>query len=350
VLFGNVNTSGFQKYLDPVTLSADTTLTTPDAAHVLFDKTVDSATGGNRKLDVTSGVTTFVGNVGVSSALTSLLVKGKAQLSTSVGITVHTQGSQTYEGGAVTLGTSATLQLDNDLAAATFKDTVDGGKLEIEGVGGNAVFKKAVGLTDPLTSLSVEKTSAIDGGFVETTGFQTYAGAVTLGADTELKTGANIGFGSTLDAKAAGEQSLTINAGSTTFGGLVGFNDALEFLDVTGTATLNADSITTELHQTYRNTLTLAADATLHATSISFAGVEGQSHNLTLDASDTVSQNAQAIRAGDVALMGGGRFVLNNLANDIASVYTRSGPRRRLGTYRARRYQRFSQSAPTDFA
>ena len=83
----------------------------------------------------------------------------------------------------------------------------------------------------------------LDGGSVSTSGNQTYAGTVVLGADTTLtSSGGLVDFASTID----GAHNLTVSAtsGAITFGGDVGTGTALASLTAEG-QTISVGNVTT---------------------------------------------------------------------------------------------------------
>ena len=290
---GGVRTTGDQTYLDAVTLGADATVT---GVNVRFASTLnDDATPGNAGLTVNaSGVTTFGQAVGGLQALTSLTTDaaGTTQLDSGG---VWTTGDQTYQ-DAVTLGADIALAGVN----VTFGRTLDDG-----GVAGNAnltvnasgvtTFGQAVGGVQALTSLTTDAggSTQLDGGLVRTTGDQRYQDAVTLGSDARL-TGLNVSFTGTLnDGGAAGNASLTVNAGGVTaFGQAVGGVQALTSLttDAVGTTQVNGGVVRTVGDQTYQDAVTLGADATLTGVNVRFTntlnddGTAGNA-NLTINAS-----------------------------------------------------------------
>ena len=83
---------------------------------------------------------------------------------------------------------------------------------------------------------------------------------MTLGSNTTIdSTNTAIDFTSTVDAAAAGAESLTVNAGSTgavTFGDKVGGSQPLLTLAVTGPTTLDSN-VSTDGAQTYHSAVTL---------------------------------------------------------------------------------------------
>ena len=253
---GKVNTTLTQVYDGAVKLGADTTMS---ATSVSFKSTLDGA----KTLDIIGNATfgDLVGSdpVGGTTPLTSLSVSGTSVIN---GGSVKTSGNQTYT-DAVTLGANTTLT--SATGTANFGSTVRGAADGAQSltIAGDAVFGGAVGDGGKrLTSLSVSRTSAINGKTVTTTGSQTYSGATTLGDNSTL-TGTAISFGSTLD----GAKTLDI-IGNATFGDLVGSDPVggttpLTSLTVSGTSVINGGAVKTSGNQTYSGAVKLGADTTL---------------------------------------------------------------------------------------
>ncbi len=110
-----------------------------------------------------------------------------SQINTS---NITSTGTQTYA-GTVTLGTDTNLTG----STVTFNSPVVGADHALT-VTGNAVFGDAAADTvTGLTTLNVTGTSQINTSNITSTGAQTYAGIVTLGADTSL-TGSTVTFNS----------------------------------------------------------------------------------------------------------------------------------------------------------
>ncbi|MCI0636275.1 MAG: hypothetical protein L0206_20530, partial [Actinobacteria bacterium] len=128
---GDVTTEGSQTYGDAVTLDGGAQLLTGSevaangaltlAGTAGTTKTVAAGTAtlgstvdGDRALQVNAGTTSFVGNVGGTTALTSL--ETDAAGTTAVAGNVRTTGTQTY-GDSVTLGGGAQLLTGSEVAA-----------------------------------------------------------------------------------------------------------------------------------------------------------------------------------------------------------------------------------------
>src|SRR5205085_1058028 len=160
----------------------------------------------------------------------------------------------TYD-GAVTLGA------DTNLTGAAGKTVEKGaGGSHALTVTGNAVFGDAT--TDTLTGLTtlhVTGSTAINTDTITSSGTQTYDGAVTLGADTNL-TGATV---TTLDTVAGASHALTVT-GNAVFGNSAADTvTGLTTLHVTGSTSINTSTITSSGTQTYDGAVTLGADTTL---------------------------------------------------------------------------------------
>ncbi|MBU3624539.1 autotransporter-associated beta strand repeat-containing protein, partial [Polynucleobacter sp. AP-Latsch-80-C2] len=270
-----VKTTGIQSYLDNLSLTHDTQLTTSTAS---FGGTVSGAYSlgitGNAVFGNGTGDTVILS--GTAKVLT---VSGSTTINTN---TITTTGTQTYT-GVVTLGSDVTLTTTDSLV--WFKSTVGNSAakaLSISSGSGGMTFANTVGATTALGAVNLTTsatttisntfaaaslnsgtgTTAINGGSITTSGTQTYNGAVTLGADTTL-TGSTI----TTKGTVSGAYSLTIT-GNIVFGDgttdTVILSGATKGLSVSGTTTINTDTITTTGTQTYTGAVTLGANANLN--------------------------------------------------------------------------------------
>jgi hypothetical protein len=311
---GSVKTTGAQNYGDPVTLGANTTLTSTGGGDLTFALSVNG--GFDLTLDTTGNVS-FSGPVGNSTSLTSLLVT--PDLSTAInGGAVTTRGGQSWN-GPVTLGAHTTLT-STGAGNITLSAAVNGGFGLTVNTAGTMTLGGAVGATTALVSLTTDApgTTRINGGSVKTTGAQSYNDAVTIeaatigGATTLTSTGAgNISFASTVN----GPVPLRVNtAGTTTLGGAVGGGAALASLttDGAGGTQINGGGVTTFLDQTYGDAVTLGANTMLTSTlggNISLVTVNG-AFGLTLNT------------AGTTSFLGaiGGSAALTSLTTDAAGL------------------------------
>ena len=264
--------------LDPTILTG----TTID--FVGLASTVRGSTDGGQALTI-NGATTFGGAVGdASKRLKSLTVNGTTAIN---GGAANTTGAQSYT-GAVTIGLDPTILTGTTIdfvgLASTVRGSTDGGQaLTIDGA---TTFGGAVGdAAKRLKSLTVNGTTAINGGGVATTATQSYTGAVTIGLDPTTLTGMAVdfvGLASTVRGSTDGGQALTIN-GATTFGGAVG-NGAkrLKSLAIIGTTAINGGGVTTTTTQSYAGAVAIGLDpTTLTGTAVDFVGLASTVRGLT---------------------------------------------------------------------
>ncbi|HEY1172521.1 MAG TPA: hypothetical protein VGH19_14220 [Verrucomicrobiae bacterium] len=327
---GSVVTFATQTYNDPVTIGANTILTSTGAAalgNVTFNSTLDSAVGPFSMVVNTAGNTDFNGAVGGIGALLSL--------------TTDAPGTVSIDGGAVT---TTAFQLYNDVATIgantvltstgagdiTFMQTLDGAFTLNVNTAGNTIFNGVVGGITPLVSVVTDAPGAtqVNGTAVTTTGLQTYNDPTTVGANTVFtSTGAgNITFASTLNdndgAGAAGGSNVTVNtAGATTFGGAVGGINPLTSLttDAAGNVAINGGLVTTFFNQTYNDVATLGADTVLNsllAGNITFAQTLDDDLTIPANTSNLIVNTSGITTFGGVV---GGISPLTSITTDPAA-------------------------------
>ena len=261
---GGVTSSGPQTYKDPVTLGANTTLTSNGGGDITFGGALDGA----QALQVsTAGATIFGGLVGSTTPLASLTVDaaGTTQIN---GGGVTTSGDQTYN-DPVTLyndpvppGADTTTTLTG--AVFTFQSTLDSGPVaqgnltinaqaglttvdavvhavQTEYNGGNVSFQGTVGGLGEIGDLILNSTggggaNGIDvNSDVHVDKNQVYGIPVYLSQDVTLSSGGSVSFLSTVDSEAGSHFGLTVNASAgTQFSGNVGSTSALGYLTVEG--------------------------------------------------------------------------------------------------------------------
>jgi len=292
---GMVTTSGSQLYVGPVTIGTNAALTSTGGGTIQFSSTVNSDTGNNWALTLsTAGVVGFGGSVGSVDALSSLDVTGS--LIALGGSTVSTTGAQDYN-GALVLGVN--VQMNG--TTVTFDGTVDGAHdLTVTGA---ATFNGPVGTNAPLANLTVNNTTVLNGGTVTVTGTQYYNGGVTLGNNATLSA-ASIIFGYTLN----GAYSLTAT-GSTHFSDTVGMSDALQSITVNGPVTFDAGWVRTIGAQTYNGAATLTDSLSVDASTLTFNSTVNGGWTLSSLAGDTVLNGTVSVGtlniAGTATLNGG---------------------------------------------
>ena len=227
---GAVITTNQQAYGGPVTLGANTVLTSGGAGatgNITFASTLQSP-GTARTLTVnTAGTTTFGGAVGGAGNPLAMLVTDAPGTTAVNGGAITTTGDQAFS-DSVTLGANTALTSTGGGAIA-FASTIDGAFTLDVNTFGATTFGGAVGATTPLVALTTDftGTTAINGGTITTTRNQGYNDAVTLGADSTLTALAGnltptIRFGQGVESAGA-PRSLTVNTqGFTEFTGSVG--------------------------------------------------------------------------------------------------------------------------------
>jgi hypothetical protein len=285
---GVVKSTGTQTYNNPVLLSTNTSPVLTGVG-VSFNSTID----GSADLTVSDSVTTtFAGRIGNGTPLKSISTDaaGNSVINTDI---IKTTGAQNYYdnltfGNTVALPAGSTVTLTAG-SAVSFGGTVGGANNIV--IIGNAVFGNGTGDTVNLTGsayLSVSGASTFNTSQINTAGAQTYTGAVTLGAATNLS-GVNIRFSSFVD----GGWDLTVtDSGTTSFLGKVGNTNPLTSLttDVAGITDINGGLVKTTGTQRYNDVVVLSADTVLTTTtagSIIFGQTvdsqAGRGYNLTLN-------------------------------------------------------------------
>ena len=285
---GAIKTNVSQTYNNPVILGANTVLTTTDAAgNIVFVSTVDSD-GVSRTLELNAqGNIILNAAVGGISPLSGLLIDTSAGTTYLNGDAVTTSGNQTY-GENVILGDNTTFNASNIIFAKTLNsDTTS--RLPTFNILGNTTFGGAVGGVNALFGLTTGTTGTIyiNGGWVNTIGFQYYQEPVILGANT-LLTGSAIGFTSTIDSSnSISPSSLTLSTpGGVVFAGMIGGNNPLHNLTVGGGGILYffGNGATTTGFQTYNDAIDLRQNVFLTAgNGITFNSTITGPHNLFLD-------------------------------------------------------------------
>ena len=216
-----------------------------------------------------------------------------------VPVTLRTANNLGQVGLRGTLSTTgSSLDIQGNLVLGADADLISGGTLGVAGningsenldlqASGPITLGGAVGGTVALSSLAVTgSTIAINGGVVSTTGTQDYTGAVSLGANTTLRSAGvgasgNISFDNSLDGLVA----LVVNsAGTVTFDGQVGAVTGLTSLttDVGGTTVINGGRVRATT-QTYNDDVqTGPGELVLFGTSIFNGNLSGLDTNLDL--------------------------------------------------------------------
>jgi filamentous hemagglutinin family protein len=265
-LGGNLvsTTAGSIDVVGALNVSANSSIFTAGGAsdHVTVTGAINSPTTAHAlTLNAGSGNVSMISNVGATAALSSLTATG----ANIVAHAVTTTGSQTYSGALTvdnslisntlgSIGINGSLKLDADVTittangGVTFNGTVDSGLLSHSltiNTGGNGLtrFLGAVGNTSILTTLTTnaDGTTRIDGGTIRTSGDQTFADGLILGADTTLA-GKNLIFQNVVNSdSSATARALTVNSSST---GDTRFQAAVGSVARLKSITTNADGVT----------------------------------------------------------------------------------------------------------
>jgi filamentous hemagglutinin family protein len=235
--------------------------------------------------DTAAGIFTF----GASGTVTGNISAANGALDYSAGIagpvTVDLTAKTgsgiggTWDGIATLIGTahaSDTITGSSQTFSLTGADAGNNGSVSwtsFENINGLAGINSYVGSGGSLSGTIVAAgTAAVLQSNIQTGGAQTYAGAVTLGADTTLtSTGSGpITFAGTLDSDSTARNLTVATSGITTFGAAVG-TTPLNSLTINGggTTNINGGSVTTSgaSGQMYNSAVVLGADTTLIADS-----------------------------------------------------------------------------------
>ncbi|QGN55300.1 hypothetical protein [Novosphingobium sp. Gsoil 351] len=245
---GTVTTSGAQTFNDQILLGVAT----------VFSGTAGTFAAGlvGNGFDVTLSYSASSSLTGAFTGIDDLVIDGGN--TTALSGSIATVGGQTYS-DAITLAGATTLSSSN-AGAIAFQSTVNGPQALTVNTGGTTSFAAAVGVGTSLASLTTDAggTTAINGGFVTTSGSQSFGDQVSLGANTTL-----IGTtGSFTPGVLGNGNDLTLNYSgvSAIDGGFTGIANLTT--DAVGTTQL-AGMITTSGSQTYSDAVVLTGDATL---------------------------------------------------------------------------------------
>lgn len=305
-----ITSSGGQTYSGAVTLGGDTTLTSTGGGNIAFGAAVN---GGFQLTVNTAGTTTFGGAVGSGTALNSLTTDAGGSTVLNGGAATTT-GGQTYN-DLVTLGANTTLTAGAGGVTFAGPVTVSGVYGLTVNTSGDAVFGAAVGTSvAPLASLTTDTGGQTKlGGNVSAQGNTvTFNDPVVLTTNVTVSDIGDVTFANTVN----GGFALTVNTpGVTTFSGAVGGGTALASLttDAPGTTAINGGSIRTTGTQSFANAVTLGADATLTASSVTFLGtVAGGTHGLTISGNAVFGDAAGDTVTGLTTLAVSGTTAINS--------------------------------------
>jgi hypothetical protein len=311
----NVTTSGMQRFVGPVTLAGNTTLTTTGGNVSLgavtdnvntYSLTITSGPGDVTLGDMGTSATDALGAITITSTGTktwdgavyaaSVMQTGAGENKVNANITATAGGVSLV--GLVKLGNNVVVATSLANGAVTFSGTINSDAtatprtLTVTAGSGAITFGGVVGGTAALASMSATSSSGISIKSVTTSGGQTYTGPVTLADTTTLTSSASgaVTFSGTINSDTT-PRTLTVTAGSgpITFGGVVGGTAALASMSATSSGGISIKSVTTSGGQTYTGPVTLADTTTLKTNNsgITFSGtVNGTTagaQSLTID-------------------------------------------------------------------
>ena len=231
---------------------------------------------------------------------------------------------------AFVAGENAGLQII-DLAPGTpvaqpvqFGGTVDGG-FGLAVTASNVTFSGIAGGVTPLASLTTvgDTTARLGGGMIETSGNQSFGGAVNLLADTTL-VGDSLALSSGVEGGTFVAKNLVLNFTQTT--SLDGSFANITDLTSEGNVSLNG-TISTLGNQVYNASANLAGDTTLEGSSLSVANVDGQTKNLVLNFAQTTSLDGSFANITDLTSEGDaslGNGTISTLGNQDVCQHHRS--------------------------
>jgi hypothetical protein len=295
-----------------------------------------------------SSSTTTVGNWNASVANKSLTINSSGTSAPVAFQSLPVSGTATVTLGTGTFDLWGAATLSNDASVTAngginFHSTIDGAQaLSLQSTG-TTTLTGAVGGT-PLTSISVTGPLAVNGGAITTSGTQTYALAVTLGADTVFtaNSGVLVWFKSTV-AGTGVARALTITTANAEFDGAV--SGLVSSVSVGGSSTVNTTTIQSTGAQVYSGIVTLGAagPTTISTTSngdITFSSaLNGPGQALTVNAGvgnvkfgSTVASGASPLGALQVTGGTGSTAYIKPTGNIFAASMQFTGPTQLQGT------------------
>ena len=296
-LSGAITTTGSQLYGEAVTLTAATALTA--GTTIDFASTLDGA----QTLATNAVRTTFSGDVGTGTALTSLQVTGAAATAGAGTRRITTATTQQY-GGTLTLGADTILTGTTGSFAAAVDGSASNYGLTLTFSAANAL------IADPFVDVGAllvdgDGTTTLNGD-VTTVGSQSWTSRINVAQATALTSSGNQAI--TLSV-VTGNSSLAINtSGATNLNGAIAGITALS-TNAGGTTTINTSSITTTGgRQAFGDDVVLGVDTVLTAggaaaaSGISFDGTVTGARSLTVNSAGQTTFNG----AVGATLAGGG--------------------------------------------
>ena len=327
--YGTIQNNGRQSYGGAVTLGAAATFvsnqyiefngaltTSAGATLAVTTNGTYSYTWDNVTYTYKSGYQAYNGAVTLGAAATLIsnqTVSFGSTLATSSALTVTADGYQEYD-GAVALGAAATFTG----SYLNFNDTL------------TTTANGTLRVTTSGTNVDVN-------GQTNKSGYQSYTGAVTLGAAATLVSNESVRFSSTLETSSA----ITITAdgyleyaGAVTLGGAATFSGRHISFRSTLSTTGGAVSVTTTQYQNYAGAVTLNSAATLSSSYVSFEDTLTTTANGTLaittngtyfDEQDRPQNNGAQTFSGAVTLGAAATLISNQAVRFYSTLTTGTG-------------------------
>ena len=300
-----IETTGSQNYKGPVTLAADTNLTSTTDGDITFASTLD----GDKLMTLTVPITKAIAVTGKTGSSTTLanppsitiaqagtvtfseslkanafsITKANAtSFANAVDITNfsddstnHTDSVSFAEGGSiqtdVTFNTNNTVSFTGTMNIGTDTSrknlTHSSGSTTINGTLNAAdVTLSNTSFTGTMNAANVELSATSSSGTI--TAATTQIGNLNLAGDTSITTSGTQAYNGTIDDSLAGAHTLELNSGTSqiTFTGNVG-STPIKSLTVTGPLTINCESIQTTGPQNYSSPVEISSGTTETITS-----------------------------------------------------------------------------------
>ena len=327
---------------------------------VIIGAALDSGTGNvnidaGDTLTINKPIIATTGNISIDSTNATTIAAG-ADIQTGSGSVIFgadktgalTTSADIIAGGSITFTRGVTLGADSVITSLNDSVTFSGdvsGAFSLAVNAADAVFSSTIGSSDDPTSLIISANDTSFGGAVSvgsltingsggTTTISadiTSAGAIEINDNVVISgvrtistaaANADIYISGTVNATLPNTDSLTLAAGSgdVTLGNSVGDSVQLEDLTITssGTTTLNhtidvnGDISGEDIDLSGATNVVLGSDVTLDsARSVLLNAVNGQGHNLTVTAGDTIDLNGAINNVRDVSMTSAKSFTLD---------------------------------------
>ncbi|MCC6425515.1 MAG: filamentous hemagglutinin N-terminal domain-containing protein [Phycisphaerales bacterium] len=243
---GSTTTDEAQTYNATGTLTTTNQLRSLGASPISLTGGTEVRVGGNLRTGGAGTITVTGPTTLTPASVTALTGGGNITFANDVNGSANGATALTANAGA------GTIAFGGDVGTATDR------RLASVTASGGAVQLKSVSTTG---AQQYGGAAALDGNLATGTGTIGFANAVTVMRDAQILSGGAVTFSGDLNGAAAGQQGLTVNAGSSGIAFQnVGGGTALEFLAATGAIT--SGNITTAGDQAYTGSLTTTGNLT----------------------------------------------------------------------------------------